>query len=41
MQEINGFSVDPADVPGLFVGFLVGHLFGEVRTDGVVMSPGR
>jgi len=32
MQEIYGFSVDPDDVPGPYVGFMVDHLFGEVWT---------
>ncbi len=32
MQEVYGFSVDPADIPGPYVAFTVDHLFGEVWT---------
>jgi 4-carboxymuconolactone decarboxylase len=32
MQEIYGFGVDPDEVPGPYVGFMVDHLFGEVWT---------
>ena len=32
MQEVYGFSVDPARVPGPYVDVTVDHLFGEVWT---------
>jgi 4-carboxymuconolactone decarboxylase len=32
MQEVYGFSVDPADVPGPYVDYTVDHLFGEIWT---------
>ncbi len=32
MQEVYGFSVDPADIPGPYAAFTVDHLFGEVWT---------
>ncbi len=32
MEEVYGFSVDPADVRGPYVAFTVDHLFGEVWT---------
>ena len=32
MQEVYGFSVDPADLPGPYAAFTVDHLFGEVWT---------
>jgi len=32
MQEVYGFSVDPAAIPGPYVAFTVDHLFGEVWT---------
>jgi 4-carboxymuconolactone decarboxylase len=32
MQEVYGFSVDPADIAGPYVAFTVDHLFGEVWT---------
>jgi 4-carboxymuconolactone decarboxylase len=32
MQEVYGFSVDPATIPGPYVAFTVDHLFGEVWT---------
>ncbi|HUY66452.1 MAG TPA: carboxymuconolactone decarboxylase family protein [Acidimicrobiales bacterium] len=32
MQEVYGFSVDPATVAGPYVDFTVDHLFGEVWT---------
>ena len=32
MQEVYGFSVDPATIPGPYVEFTVDHLFGEVWT---------
>jgi 4-carboxymuconolactone decarboxylase len=32
MQEVYGFSVDPADVEGPYVAMTVDHLFGEVWT---------
>lgn len=32
MEEVYGFSVDPADIPGPYVAFTVDHLFGEVWT---------
>src|ERR1039458_10891704 len=32
MQEVYGFSVDPAVIPGPYVAFTVDHLFGEVWT---------
>jgi 4-carboxymuconolactone decarboxylase len=32
MEEIYGFSVDPDEVAGPYVGFMVDHLFGEVWT---------
>lgn len=32
MQEIYGFSVDPADVPGGYVAVTIDHLFGEIWT---------
>ena len=32
MQEVYGFSVDPADVPGPYVDVTVDHLFGAVWT---------
>lgn len=30
MQEVYGFSADPADAPGDFLAYTVDHLFGEV-----------
>jgi 4-carboxymuconolactone decarboxylase len=30
MEEVYGFSVDPADVPGPFVEYTVDHLFGDI-----------
>jgi 4-carboxymuconolactone decarboxylase len=32
MQEVYGFSIDPAVIPGPYVAFTVDHLFGEVWT---------
>ena len=32
MQEVYGFSVDPADLPGDYAAFTVDHLFGAVWT---------
>jgi 4-carboxymuconolactone decarboxylase len=32
MEEVYGFSVNPADIPGTFVDFTVDHLFGKVWT---------
>jgi 4-carboxymuconolactone decarboxylase len=32
MEEVYGFSVDPADIPGPYAAFTVDHLFGEVWT---------
>lgn len=32
MQEVYGFSVDPADIPGPYMDFMVDQLFGEVWT---------
>jgi 4-carboxymuconolactone decarboxylase len=32
MQEVYGFSVDPADLPGDYAAFTVDHLFGTVWT---------
>ena len=32
MEEVYGFSVDPADLPGPYAAFTVDHLFGEVWT---------
>ena len=33
MQEVYGFTVDPADVPGRYTDITVDHLFGTVWTD--------
>jgi 4-carboxymuconolactone decarboxylase len=33
MQEVYGFTVDPADLPGRFTDITVDHLFGVVWTD--------
>ncbi len=33
MQEVYGFTVDPADLPGRYTAITVDHLFGSVWTD--------
>jgi 4-carboxymuconolactone decarboxylase len=33
MQEVYGFTVDPADLPGRYTDITVDHLFGTVWTD--------
>jgi 4-carboxymuconolactone decarboxylase len=33
MQEVYGFTVDPADLPGRYTDITVDHLFGSVWTD--------
>jgi 4-carboxymuconolactone decarboxylase len=33
MQEVYGFTVDPADLPGRYADITVDHLFGTVWTD--------
>ena len=33
MQEVYGFTVDPADLPGRYTDITVDHLFGAVWTD--------
>jgi 4-carboxymuconolactone decarboxylase len=33
MQEVYGFTLDPADVPGRYTDVTVDHLFGTVWTD--------
>ena len=36
MQEVYGFTVDPADLPGRYTDITVDHLFGTVWTDDTV-----
>ena len=33
MQEVYGFTVDPADLPGRYTDITVDHLFGTIWTD--------
>jgi 4-carboxymuconolactone decarboxylase len=39
--DLYGFSVDPDDVPGPYVGFMVDHRFGEVWTRPELDTPDR
>ena len=41
MQEVYGFDVDPAALPGRFVEMTVDHLFGEVWTGEALGVPER
>ncbi len=41
MQEVYGFSVDPASVPGRYTDITVDHLFGTVWTDDTLELPLR
>jgi len=41
MQEVYGFTVDPADLPGRYAGVTVDHLFGTVWTDDTIDLPQR
>jgi 4-carboxymuconolactone decarboxylase len=36
MQEVYGFTVDPADLPGRYTDVTVDHLFGTVWTDDTI-----
>jgi 4-carboxymuconolactone decarboxylase len=36
MQEVYGFTVDPADLPGRYTDITVDHLFGTVWTDDTI-----
>jgi 4-carboxymuconolactone decarboxylase len=36
MQEVYGFTVDPADLPGRYTDMTVDHLFGTVWTDDTI-----
>jgi 4-carboxymuconolactone decarboxylase len=36
MQEVYGFTVDPADLPGRYSDITVDHLFGTVWTDDTI-----
>jgi 4-carboxymuconolactone decarboxylase len=36
MQEVYGFTVDPADLPGRYTDVTVDHLFGTIWTDDTV-----
>ena len=41
MQEVYGFNVDPASVPGRYTDITVDHLFGTVWTDDTLDLPLR
>jgi 4-carboxymuconolactone decarboxylase len=41
MQEVYGFTVDPASVPGRYTDITVDHLFGTVWTDDTLDLPLR
>ncbi len=36
MQEVYGFTVDPADLPGRYTDVTVDHLFGTIWTDDTI-----
>jgi 4-carboxymuconolactone decarboxylase len=36
MQEVYGFTVDPADLPGRYIDVTVDHLFGTIWTDDTI-----